>query len=201
MNKRYISFKNKENGRRETFNKAVEIYKKYTREELGITYNALMNALSKNKKYENENFVIAYKERVKTEWKKARDMKFDEYLKLEKMKHYRKKPRQPERELQEACVRWFRLQYPKLVIFAVPNGGSRNLYEARNMKESGTLAGVADLVIVGNGGKVLFVEMKAGRNKQGDNQILFQKNVERLGHKYVICRSIEGFKKEVDLWV
>ena len=69
MNKRYISFKNKENGRRETFNKAVEIYKKYTREELGITYNALMNALSKNKKYENENFVIAYKERVKTEWK------------------------------------------------------------------------------------------------------------------------------------
>ena len=69
MNKRYISFKNKKNGRRETFNKAVEIYKKYTREELGITYNALMNALSKNKKYENENFVIAYKERVKTEWK------------------------------------------------------------------------------------------------------------------------------------
>lgn len=128
-------------------------------------------------------------------------MKFDEYLKLEKMKHHRKKPRQPERELQEACVRWFRLQYPKLVIFAVPNGGSRNLYEARNMKESGTLAGVADLVIVGNGGKVLFVEMKAGRNKQEDNQILFQKNVERLGHRYVICRSIEGFKKEVDLWV
>lgn len=69
MNKRYISFKNKKNGRRETFNKAVEIYKKYTREELGITYNALMNALSKHKKYENKNFVIAYKERVKTEWK------------------------------------------------------------------------------------------------------------------------------------
>ena len=69
MNKRYISFKNKKNGRRETFNKAVEIYKKYTREELGITYNALMNALSKHKKYENKNFDIAYKERVKTEWK------------------------------------------------------------------------------------------------------------------------------------
>ena len=69
MNKRYISFKNKKNGRRETFNKAVEIYKKYTREELGITYNSLMNALSKNNKYKNKNFVIAYKKRVKTEWK------------------------------------------------------------------------------------------------------------------------------------
>ena len=128
-------------------------------------------------------------------------MKFDEYLKLEKAKHHRKKPRQPERELQEACVRWFRLQYPKFVIFAVPNGGSRNLYEAKNMKESGTLAGVADLVIVGNGGKVLFIEMKAGKNKQEDSQVLFQNKVEKLGHKYIICRSKEQFMKEVDLWV
>ena len=130
-------------------------------------------------------------------------MKYDEFLKLEaaKVRKHKRKPRHIEESIQVACVKWFRLQYPNLVIFAVPNGGSRNLYEAKNMKESGTLAGVADLVIVGNGGKVLFVEMKAGRNKQEDNQILFQKNVERLGHKYVVCRSIEGFKKEIDLWV
>ena len=69
------------------------------------------------------------------------------------------------------------------------------------MKESGTLAGVADLVIVGNGGRVLFVEMKAGKNKQEDSQVLFQNKVEKLGHKYIICRSKEQFMKEVDLWV
>lgn len=67
--KRYISFVNKRNGRRETFYKVVEIYGKYTKDELGITYNALMNALAKNKRYENKNFSVAYKERVKTEWK------------------------------------------------------------------------------------------------------------------------------------
>lgn len=130
-------------------------------------------------------------------------MKYDEFLKLEasRAQKRKRKPRHIEESIQVACVKWFRLQYPNLVIFAVPNGGSRNLYEAKNMKESGTLAGVADLVVVGNGGRVLFVEMKAGRNKQEDNQILFQKNVERLGHKYVVCRSIEGFKKEIDLWV
>ena len=133
----------------------------------------------------------------------TKQMKYDEFLKLEasRAQKRKRKPRHIEESIQVACVKWFRLQYPNLVIFAVPNGGSRNLYEAKNMKESGTLAGVADLVIVGNGGRVLFVEMKSGRNKQEDNQILFQKNVERLGHKYVICRSIEGFKKEVDLWV
>ena len=130
-------------------------------------------------------------------------MKYDEFLKLEstKVRKQRRKPRHIEESIQVACVKWFRLQYPNLVIFAVPNGGSRNLYEAKNMKESGTLAGVADLVIVGNGGKVLFVEMKAGKNKQEDSQVLFQNKVEKLGHKYIICRSREQFMKEVDLWV
>ena len=130
-------------------------------------------------------------------------MKYDEFLKLEaaRTKKRKRKPRHIEESIQVACVKWFRLQYPNLVIFAVPNGGSRNLYEAKNMKESGTLAGVADLVIVGNGGKVLFVEMKAGKNKQEDSQILFQNKVEKLGHKYIICRSKEQFMKEVDLWV
>lgn len=130
-------------------------------------------------------------------------MKYDEFLKLEasRAQKRKRKPRHLEESIQVACVKWFRLQYPNLVIFAVPNGGSRNLYEAKNMKESGTLAGVADLVIVGNGGRVLFVEMKAGKNKQEDSQVLFQNKVEKLGHKYIICRSREQFMKEVDLWV
>ena len=130
-------------------------------------------------------------------------MKYDEFLKLEaaRTQKHKRKPRHIEESIQVACVKWFRLQYPNLVIFAVPNGGSRNLYEAKNMKESGTLAGVADLVIVGNGGRVLFVEMKAGKNKQEDSQVLFQNKVEKLGHKYIICRSREQFMKEVDLWV
>ena len=123
-------------------------------------------------------------------------MKYDEFLKLEasRAQKRKRKPRHIEESIQVACVKWFRLQYPNLVIFAVPNGGSRNLYEAKNMKESGTLAGVADLVIVGNGGRVLFVEMKAGKNKQEDSQVLFQNKVEKLGHKYIICRSREQFK-------
>ena len=130
-------------------------------------------------------------------------MKYDELLKLEKKKKttQRKKPRHLEEPIQINCVDWFRLQYPKLIIFAVPNGGSRNVREAKNMKDAGVLRGVADLVIVGTNGRVLFVEMKAGKNKQDDNQILFQQKVEKLGHKYIVCRSLEQFKKEVDLWV
>ena len=122
-------------------------------------------------------------------------MKFDEYLKLEKAKHHRKKPRQPERELQEACVRWFRLQYPKFVIFAVPNGGSRNLYEAKNMKESGTLAGVADLVVVGNGGRVLFVEMK--RQKGGKLKPEQEEWIQKLDDKDYCVGVAKGCESAV----
>ena len=131
-------------------------------------------------------------------------MKYDEILKLEEKKNKatkKRKPRHIEEPIQVACVKWFRLQYPKLIIFAVPNGGSRNLYEAKNMKDAGVLKGVADLVIVGNNGRVLFVEMKAGKNKQEASQVIFQQKVENLGHKYIICRSLEQFKKEIDLWV
>ena len=69
MRNRYISFKNKISGKHETFNYVVDIYKKYDSEKLGITYNALMNALAKDKKYQNNKIVIVYRERVKTEWK------------------------------------------------------------------------------------------------------------------------------------
>ena len=69
MRNRYISFKNKISGKHETFNYVVDIYKKYDPEKLGITYHALMNALAKDKKYQNNKIVIVYRERVKTEWK------------------------------------------------------------------------------------------------------------------------------------
>lgn len=122
-------------------------------------------------------------------------------MKHESMQKQKKKPAHIEENIQITCVNWFRLQYPELIIFAVPNGGSRNLYEAKNLKDAGVLAGVADLIIVGNNGKIMFVEMKAGKNKQTDSQIGFQQSVEKLGHKYIICRSLVQFIKEVNLWV
>ena len=41
-----------------------------------------------------------------------------------------------EAKLQTNCFRWFDYQYPelKMLLFAVPNGGSRNVIEAANLK-------------------------------------------------------------------
>ena len=50
-----------------------------------------------------------------------------------------------EHRLQVACVRWFRLQHPNVLIFAIPNGGQRNVVTAKRLKDEGVVAGVADL--------------------------------------------------------
>ncbi len=113
-----------------------------------------------------------------------------------------------EHNIQVACVTWFRYQFPRLVCFAVPNGSKRPKKTVRTktgaiatfspaavkLKEEGALAGVADLVLVGMG-KVVFVEMKTPKGTQQDTQKEFQRNVQRLGHEYHICRSVEDFMR------
>lgn len=102
-----------------------------------------------------------------------------------------------ESSLQTQCVKWFRYQYPHLVIYAVPNGGSRNVREAQRLKSEGVLAGVADLTILLPQGKSLYIEMKVKGNRQTPNQKEFQQKAEALGHKYYVCYSFEEFEKAV----
>ena len=102
-----------------------------------------------------------------------------------------------ESSLQTQCVKWFRYQYPHLVIYSVPNGGSRNVREAQRLKSEGVLAGVADLTILLPQGKSLYIEMKVKGNRQTPNQKEFQQKAEALGHKYYVCYSFEDFEKVV----
>lgn len=102
-----------------------------------------------------------------------------------------------EDKLQAACLIWFRLQYPQLrmLLFAVPNGGSRNKVEAAKLKATGVTPGVADLIFLlpRQGYNNLLIEMKTPTGKQSPEQKDFQKQVEKAGALYVICRSLEQF--------
>ena len=54
-----------------------------------------------------------------------------------------------ESRTQQACVRYFRLQYPRYAgcFFSVPNGGRRDTVTGAILKAEGALAGVADLFL------------------------------------------------------
>ena len=57
-------------------------------------------------------------------------------------------------------------------------------------KKLGYINGQSDLVIVTKK-EVLFVELKTATGKQSPEQKIFQKNIEVLGYKYLIWKSLD----------
>ena len=111
--------------------------------------------------------------------------------------------RHTESQLQRQCVAWFRLQHRSLakLLFAVPNGGARRLREAQIMKAEGVTAGVSDLILlVARGGyNALCIEIKTGSSSSrlSPAQKEWQELATAAGNKYVVCRSLDEFQREV----
>lgn len=112
---------------------------------------------------------------------------------------------QSESQIQHSCIEWFRLQYPtlSLLLFAVPNGGKRDAVTGARMKYEGVIPGTADLILLlpKKGFASLCIEMKTPKGKQSENQIAWQRAAQRYKNKYVICRSLEEFMNEVNLYL
>lgn len=111
------------------------------------------------------------------------------------------KPKEVEHNIQVACVRWFRYEYPELALnlFAVPNGGWRTETTAVNLKAEGVIPGVSDLILLHKSGEygALLIEMKTSKGRQSDNQKAWEAHITKYGYKYVVCRSFEDFEKEI----
>lgn len=127
---------------------------------------------------------------------------FDELVAKANAKTEKAKPRHIESHLQRNCFTWFRLQYPRLrlLLFAVPNGGFRNRREAGIMKAEGVTAGVADVILLkpSGGYASLCIEFKTEDGTQRATQKEWQQAAEGVGNKYVIVRSFDAFKEEVE---
>jgi hypothetical protein len=104
-----------------------------------------------------------------------------------------------ESQIQKACVNWFRTvpKYKKIqnLLFAVPNGGKRNAFEAKIMKAEGVTAGVSDLILLMSNGfyHSLCIEIKTPIGTQTPKQIDFETAVVSHGHKYIVIRSVTQF--------
>ena len=78
-------------------------------------------------------------------------MSISEFMKLQSnTKEKTSRHNDEEHRLQCACVKWFRIQYPKLhyILFAVPNAGKRDPRIGAYMKEEGLLPGAPDLILL-----------------------------------------------------
>lgn len=106
-----------------------------------------------------------------------------------------------ESQIQKQCVEWFRKNYPSIepLFFAVPNGGARNAWTAKIMRDEGVRSGVADLILqIPIGGYAsLAIEMKTPVGKQSQSQKAYEKLAKRMKNKYVVCHSLDEFQKAV----
>ena len=105
-----------------------------------------------------------------------------------------------ESKLQTTCVKWFRLQYPNYLLFAIPNGGARDLITGAIMKREGVVPGVPDLFLAHATFESygLFIEMKSDKGKLSPNQIYVRSKLELAGYHVEICNSFESFKSVIE---
>lgn len=132
---------------------------------------------------------------------------FEQLLAQQKsVKNTRRKSTNEEHRIQCSCVRWFNLKYKRLQgrLFAVPNGGKRDARTAALLKEEGVVAGVADLILLlpNKYYGALLIEMKTFKGKQSESQRQWEKLItEKNEYKYVVCRSLDDFTKEIKQYI
>ena len=114
-----------------------------------------------------------------------------------------------EGKIQAECFSWFWNEFPQYrkLLFHVPNENDRadsNPIQGAIRKSLGVVPGVSDLIFLVPKGSFhgLCIEMKDDKGTQKPAQKEWQTRVEAYGYKYVLVRSLEQFKTEMEkyLW-
>lgn len=106
----------------------------------------------------------------------------------------------PESVLQMLCVSWFYSQYPKHLIYSIPNGVRLTTSRAgAREKRMGMLAGMPDLSIPFRNDSYfgLFVEMKVAGNYLSDLQAERRQFLLNQGYCVVVCWKFEDFESAI----
>lgn len=104
-----------------------------------------------------------------------------------------------ESDEQIGFVRWWRLQFPAVRIFHIPNGGHRAMSVAKKMKEEGVSAGVPDLYCPE---WRLWVEMKRRTGgRLSPDQKDWIAHLEGIGDTVIIGKGAEDASRKVLEWL
>lgn len=98
--------------------------------------------------------------------------------------------------IQAECYRWAWNTHPQTrrLLFHVPNGGSRNKIEAMQLKASGVIAGIPDLLFLWHGRLYAF-ELKTEIGRLSDEQKKVHEAWALQGTQVIVIRTFEEFQK------
>lgn len=107
---------------------------------------------------------------------------------------------------QVSLIRWWSLVHnsfgiPEQLLFAIPNGGERNIVVAARLKAEGVRAGIPDLFLAvpRNGYSGLFVEMKKAKGgRVSDAQKASLEMLNKAGYAVTVCHGFPEAKAEIE---
>lgn len=106
-----------------------------------------------------------------------------------------------ESKIQQACVTWFRYQYPHLafLLFHPKNEGHGDRIAGAIAKAEGVVPGVPDLILAIPSVYhcMLCLEMKTPRGRQSDSQRRYQAYAETATAEYHVIRDVNTFQDVV----
>lgn len=93
--------------------------------------------------------------------------------------------------------------FKHIPIFHIPNGGSRNKREAKNLKRQGVKKGIPDLCVpVAKGGfHGLYIEMKSETGKPTKEQLEWIETLNGNGYKAVVCYGFDEARETIDQYM
>lgn len=112
-----------------------------------------------------------------------------------------------ESTLQQVCVAEFSRLYPSIaskgLLFHVPNQYAGKIIKHGTVKANGVCAGVSDLILLvpKKGYGCLCIELKTPVGVSSPEQRAWGKAVESVGQKYVVCKSVKDFIREVNSYL
>lgn len=104
-----------------------------------------------------------------------------------------------ESQHQSNVIKWsqqplIRSKYPELeLLFHIPNGGKRDIIEAKHLKQQGVKRGVPDLCLPVPKGKYhgLYIEMKTETGRTSEYQAWWLRKLEENGYYCAACHGWE----------
>lgn len=110
-----------------------------------------------------------------------------------------------EADEQMMLFEWAGYRSPVLeLMFAIPNGGSRDLREAKRLKDQGVKAGVPDIFLpVPRGGyHGLFIELKRTQGgRVSDKQKEWIQHLRMQGYQAIVCHGCDEAAHVIDAYL
>ena len=108
---------------------------------------------------------------------------------------------------QYTVIKWalaVRQEYPELrLLFHIPNGGTRDSVEAKNLKRAGLKKGVPDLCLPVARGEYhgLYIELKTETGKTSPDQDWWIEELSRQGYFCEVCHGWESASRVIEWYM